>query len=161
MGFNIAFYSILSLLSVIICYQDLRSRLVSAWLLILYIVVLVTGTVWFSGFQVLIQNIISASCYFLLCTLGVFTYYFLKEGQRPKIMDSKFGWADALVCIGIGISLDIIRLILFFTAAFIISAVIGLLLQQKNKTVPLAGILVILYLVFICISACFPLDLMF
>jgi hypothetical protein len=122
--------------------------------------VLITSTIWLSGVETLLQNLISASCYFLLCTLGVFTYYFLKEKQVPKIMDSKFGWADALVCFGIGISLNIVSLILFFTGAFVLSAIIGLLLQQKNKTVPLAGILVILYLIFICISAYFPLDLM-
>jgi hypothetical protein len=160
MGLEIAFYLILSVLSLIICYQDFKSRLVSAWLLIAYVLVLILGTMWFSGGEVLLQNAVSAFCYFLLCGLGVFTYYFLKERQIPKIMDSKFGWADALVCFGIGISLNIISLILFFTGAFIISAVIGLILQQKNKTVPLAGILVILHLIFICISAYFPLDLM-
>lgn len=160
MEFKIAFYFLLSALSFIICYQDFKSRLVSVWVLIAYIGLLIGDTIWYSGIEVFIQNLISASLYFLLLTLGVFTYYFVKERQIPKIMDAKFGWADALVCIGIGISLNLVSLILFFTSAFVISAVIGLVLQQKNKTVPLAGILVVLYLIFICISIYFPLDLM-
>lgn len=74
-------------------------------------------------------------------------------------MDEKIGWADIWICLSIGISLNIVQLILFFTGAFIISALLGLLFLRKNKTVPLAGILVILYNFFFCILSIFHLDL--
>lgn len=161
MWFKIAFYLILSVVSLFICYQDFKSRLVSAWVLMLYLLLLIVSTIWFSGIEVFLKNVLSSFCYFSLCALGVFTYYFLKERQVPRIIDNKFGWADVLVCIGIGFSLSIVDLIVFFTVSFIVSALIGIVFLKKNNTIPLAGILTILYLIFICISAYFPLDLMF
>jgi uncharacterized membrane protein len=123
--------------------------------------VIITYTIYEKGIDLTIQNAIYSLVYFALCFTVIYLYYFVKERQLPKIMDSKFGWADVIICLSIGISFDFISLIVFFTGSFVISAIIGLVLQGKNKTVPLAGFLVILYLVFICISAYFPLDLVF
>lgn len=160
MIFDLVFYPILILLSFLIAYHDFRYRLVSVWLLIAFSLSIAITVVFHSGFWMLFYNSIGALCYFLLCFLGVFLVYFIKERQLPKIMDEKIGWADVIVCFAIGMSLNIIDLILFFTGSFILAAIIGLVLQQKNKTVPLAGILVIFYLLFICILKFFPIDLM-
>ncbi len=160
MAVTIAYLSILFVTSLIISFQDFKSRLVSLWVLIGYAALIIGFTILSEGINTFLQNLIMASCYFLLCLLGVFTYYFLKERQIPRIMDVKLGWADVIVCLSIGISLNLISLILFFTVSFILSAIAGIVLQQKNKTVPLAGLLVIFYFVFICISIYFPLDLM-
>lgn len=158
---QVAFYSVLTLVSFIIFYQDLKERQVSLWLLLLYTGVIITYTIYEKGIDLTLQNTIYSLAYFALCFGGIFLYYFVKERQLPKIMDVKLGWGDVAVCLSIGISLDIINLVIFFTASFVISAIIGLVLQAKNMTVPLAGFLVILYLVFICISVYFPLDLVF
>lgn len=158
---QVAFYSLLTLVSLLIFYQDLKDRLVSLWVLLLYAGLIIAYTIYEKGIDIILQNAISTVAYFALCFGIIFLYYFIKERQFPKIMDVKLGWADVIICMSIGISLDVLLLVLFFTVSFVISAIIGIVLQSRNKTVPLAGFLVILYLVFICISAYFPLDLVF
>lgn len=158
---QVAFNSLLILVSLLIFHQDLKDRLVSLWVLLLYAGIIISHTIYDKGIDITLQNAISTLAYFALCFGVIYVYYFIKERQFPKIMDVKLGWADVIVCLSIGISLDVLRLVLFFTASFVISAIIGLVMQSRNKTVPLAGFLVILYLAFICISAYFPLDLVF
>jgi hypothetical protein len=112
------------------------------------------------GFNILALNFISSLAYFGLCGLGIFTYFFWKEKKIPKLIDSKLGLADIIICLTIGVSFSFISLILFFTVAFVLSAIAGLIFF-RNRTIPLAGILVILYLIFIWFSPYFDLDLMF
>lgn len=158
---QVTYYSVLSLVSVFVFYQDFKERQVSLWLLLVYSGLIVSDTIYDLGFDNFLQNAISSVIYFSLCFTGVFLYYFLKERSIPAVIDKKIGWADVIICLTIGVSLNISSLIVFFTISFVISAIIGLILQARDKTVPLAGFLVILYLIFICISAFFPIDLMF
>lgn len=160
MTFDLVYYPLLFSFSLLIAYYDFRYRLINVWLLVAFAVTILSATIFNSGLVILGQNTISTVCYFLLCFLGVYGVYFIKEKRAPKIIDEKIGWADIIVCLAIGMSLNIIDLILFFTSSFILAAIIGLAFQQRNKTVPLAGILVIFYFVFICILKFFPIDLM-
>lgn len=158
---QVAFYSLLTLVSLLIFYQDLKDRLVSLWVLLLYGGIIISYTIYEKGIEITLQNTISSIVYFALCFGVICLYYFVKERQFPRIMDVKLGWADVIICLSIGVSLELVSLVVFFTVSFVISAIIGLVLHSRNKTVPLAGFLVIFYLVFICISAYFPLDLVF
>ena len=61
-------------------------------------------------------------------------------------MDSKIGLADVILFLAIGLTLDTVQLVLFFSGAFLISALLGLLwFNKKAQTVPLAGVLCVLY----------------
>lgn len=156
---KIVFFILLFSVSLAICIQDFKSRLVSAWLIAVFFITNVAYTVYSADWRQLFYNFIGSLLYFSLMFFVIYSYYLFKEKKWPKIMDEKIGWADIWICLAIGVSLNIVQLILFFTGAFIISALLGLLFLRQNKTVPLAGILVILYNFFFCILSIFHLDL--
>ncbi|MBL7893843.1 MAG: prepilin peptidase [Bacteroidia bacterium] len=159
MAIQLVFFSLLFFISLAIAWQDFKSRLVSVWLIIVFFAITTGNTLYSTGWLPILFNFLGTLLYFGLTFLVIYLYYFLKEKKWPKIINEKIGWADIWIFLAIGINLNIIELILFFTGAFIISALIGLLLLRQNKTVPLAGILVILYNFFFCILTIFHLDL--
>lgn len=142
MGLKIIILSLLFLGSVIISYQDFKSRLISLWAIIFYAACCIAFILKFQNIYNLLSNSISTLLYFAFVFLILFLYYFIKEKKFINIIDSKIGLGDIFIFIAIGLTLDIINLIVFFTASFFIAAIVGLFMTKQNKTVPLAGILV-------------------
>lgn len=139
---NLIIFSFLLFGSIIISYQDFKSRLISLWAIVLYACCCVACVLNFQSAYSLISNSISTLLYFAFVFLVLFIYYFIKEKKFTNIIDSKIGLGDIFIFIAIGLTLDMINLILFFTASFFIAAIVGLFMAKQNKTVPLAGILV-------------------
>lgn len=96
----------------------------------------------------LLENGIGTLCYFGICFTVVFLYYFFKEKKVPKIVDAKIGKADLILLLAIGISLPLISLIVFFTVAFSLSAVLAVVILKDKRSVPLAGMLALFYFIF-------------
>jgi len=145
---TIIFYFFFLSLTAIIAFEDFKSREISLWAIILYFIILIGNFLREKNWQILIQNIGFTLVYFGFCFLVLYLYFFIKEKKLTSIIDTKLGLADIFIFLAIGFTLDIVSLILFFTVSFSISALIGLIILGKQKTVPLAGILVILYLFF-------------
>lgn len=142
------FYLLLIFTTLIIAWQDFKERLVSLWALLLYLLNIALYTFFSGGWWVLLENGIGALCYFGICFAVLFLYYFLKEKKIPKIVDAKIGKADLLLLLAIGLSLPLVSLILFFTIAFTLSALFAVVVLKDKRSVPLAGILALIYFVF-------------
>jgi hypothetical protein len=142
------FFAVLVITTFLIAWQDFKERLVSLWVLLLYLLNNALQVFFRKGSQSLLENTIGTLCYFGICFLVLFVYYYLKEKRVPKIIDAKIGMADVLVLAAIGVSLPVIVLIPFFTIAFIISALAAMMVLKDKQAVPLAGMLVILYFIF-------------
>jgi hypothetical protein len=151
MVLKIILFSALLVASFIISYQDFRSRLISVWSIVLYSICCISAVLLFENTYSLVSNSISTLIYFSFITLVLFVFYFIKEGRFINIIDSKIGLGDILIFIAIGLTLEIINLILFFTISFCISAIVGFFLARQNKTTPLAGILVWCHFCFLLI----------
>jgi hypothetical protein len=136
----------------IIAVQDVRSRLISVWAVVLYGISCICFVIYFKNTEIFINNTIQTLIYFSLCLSIILLYYFLKEGRFLNIIDTKIGLGDILIFIAIGITLDLFNLVFFFAFSFFISALIGIRLAKKNKTTPLAGILVCLHLGFLLLT---------
>ena len=142
MWLKLLFLFLFSILAFIICRQDLKERLVSLWLLILYFLTCIASVYFLQGAYALLLNGISTLVYFGLI-FGVLTlYYFLREKKFNSLIDSRIGLADVILFLAIGLTLETVPLVLFFSATFLISALLGLFwFGKKEQTVPLAGIL--------------------
>ncbi len=144
-----AFFILLYLIcSFVIFKQDFKERLISLWVIVLFFVVSITSVYFTQGMYVLLSNAILTLIYFSFCAVVLLLYYFVKEKKLINPLDGKIGLADIFMFLAIGITQDFITLILFFSVSFVISAICGLFLQKKHKTVPLAGILVVLFCAF-------------
>jgi len=142
-------FILLMLLGAFIAYQDFKTRLISLWLIIAFgIVNIGQYLVTHSGFQ-LLENSIFCLCYFLFSYGVILLFYYVKNKKFEKIIDVKIGWGDLLIFLLIGFCIEPIHLIYFFTAGFIFSALFYILFLRKKQNVPLAGLLVIFYLVYI------------
>ncbi len=142
MPLKLLFFSVFLLLSIIICYQDFKQRLVSLWVLLLYSFTCLTSVYVLQGPYALLANTLSSLLYFGLLFGVLLLYYFFKEKKFSNPIDSKIGLADVILFIAIGITLNMLQLVPFFSGVFIISAVLGLFwFNKREQTVPLAGIL--------------------
>jgi len=135
-----------------IAYQDFKTRLISVWLLLIFTVINIIGYLFYSSFSQLIENIIFCICYFLFSYLIIIFFYFLKTRKFVKIINAKIGLADIILFIAIGFTIEPFAFILFFSASFILSLLIQLLFIHRNKQVPLAGIMVLIYVVYLLVD---------
>lgn len=149
---SIIFFCLLIVCCVVIAYQDFKTRSVSLWVLILFVAVCAASVVYFRDAVTLIYNVIGITAYFGLIWLGLKLYLYVKHKRNVKLLNEQFGAGDIWVILGLGATFNLIGNILFFCAAFTITLLIALIYSQvKNKSpqtmpVPLAGILVFLYL---------------
>lgn len=141
------YYPLLLGTSTLIARQDFKDREVSLWLLVVFTCITAVFTYLEQGWLQLLQNGVFCLLYFTLCFTVVFLYYFVRERRWPQIIDSKIGKADMMIFFAIGLALQPVQLIVFFTLAFALSLLIALLLSDK-KQVPLAGLLVVIYVIF-------------
>ena len=143
------FYSLLIPVTAYIAYQDFKDRLVSLWLLILYVFTTAVFTYTRQGWLGLLENGIGVLAYFGLCFSVLFVYYFIKEKKIPRLVDRKIGTADLIIFLAIGLSLSLPLLIIFFTIAFCLAALATFVFIRDRQSVPLAGMLVVIYIVFL------------
>lgn len=137
-----------------IIYQDLKTRLISLWLILLFAAANLTQYLFSNSVYQLLENAIFCLCYFLFSFLILLLFYFIKYKKFEKIIDNKIGWGDVLVFILIGVCIEPIHLIFFFTGAFIFSIVVYFLFLRTKTSIPLAGLIIPCYLVYLFLK-CF------
>jgi hypothetical protein len=143
-GFRI----ILLLLAIIIAGQDFRSRLIHLLLLILFLLINCAYYLTFNSYSQLLTNFLFCAGYFLFNFLIIKLYYILKGNSNEKIMDHKIGWGDIAIFLSVGVCMEPVIMIWFFTISFLLSVLLFYSFIRKN-TVPLAGFIVLFYLVYI------------
>lgn len=139
---------VLILSGLAIIYQDLKTRLMSLWLILLFAIANITLYLLEYSVYQFIENTIFCLCYFLFSFLILLLFYFIKHKKIEKIIDSKIGWGDILVFIAIGICIEPLHLIFFFTCAFIFSIVVYFLFFRKKSSIPLAGLIILSYFIY-------------
>jgi len=132
-----------------IAYQDFKTRWISLWLIISFSAINISQYLFFNSIDQFIENTIFCLCYFLFSFLILVLFYYLKSRKLENIIDKKIGWADVILFISIGCTLEPTVLIYFFTACFILSLLIQMTFLKKDRQVPLAGILSLLYLIYL------------
>jgi hypothetical protein len=140
-------------MSALIFYQDLKTRLINLWSIIClatfnYLQYLLTHSIFD-----FIENSLFCLCYFALLYGVIHLYLYFKTGRFQKIINTKLGLGDILIMPALGFCIEPLFIIPFFTAALVLSLVVQLLLVGKEKTVPLAGFLVLAYLLFFLMKA--------
>lgn len=142
----------LILSSSVLVYQDFKSRLISTWLIILFTVCNVGLYLITHSVYQFIENSIFCGSYFLFCYLILHLYFYLKTKKFQKILDTKIGLGDILIFLAIGICIEPIHLIFFFTGAFILSIIIFFLFLRSKNYIPLVGLIIPCYLVYILLA---------
>lgn len=142
MVLKLAFFILLGVFAFVVTVQDFRTRLISLWVIIGYWAICLVSTILLKSVHQLLVNAGGSVLYFTFCFSVVIAYYFIKHRRFINIIDSKIGLADLLLFGAIGITLELAQLILFFASGFCFAAFAGYYLSKKEKTVPLAGILV-------------------
>lgn len=156
---NPAFYlfsSALCLSSAIISYQDFKIRLVSLWVLIILAISCIGSVLYFRDAITLLYNFVGTIIYLGFIWLILKGYLFLKFKKHKTIINQFLGMADVVAIICLGCTFNFIGLIFFFCFGFIfalISFLISIAFKKEKEptNVPLAGLLVISYIIFIII----------
>ena len=164
MGLKTTLLVLLFILSFLILLQDLRDRLVSLWLLMSFGLLNVVSVVSLRGLQTLFENSISISVYMGLLYLILRLYFNFKYGKSQKIFDTQIGWADILIIFFIGVTFNMLGLILFFSVSFVISLILAIMniilfSKKKSETIPLAGFLVAIYFIAIMLLSYFEINI--
>ncbi len=131
-----------------IVFEDFKSRLISLWLIIVYSL---SGLILFliqNPLLDLLINSIFCACYLVICLLILKLYFFLKEGNKVRLIDNKIGIADIILIMVIGSLIKPEIQTCFFSATLVLTLLLHLLSNKRDVSVPLAAYLVIAYLIF-------------
>lgn len=132
----------------VLIYQDFKSRLINTWLIILFTLSNVCLYLISHSIYQFIENTIFCISYFLFCYLILHLYFYLKTKTFQKILDTKIGLGDVLIFLSIGICIEPIHLIFFFTGTFIISIIISFIFFELKTYIPLVGLIIPCYLIY-------------
>lgn len=131
-----------------IVYQDFKSRLISLWLIVIFAVANISQYLLLHSAYQLLENSIFCLVYFLFSFLVIFLFYYIKHKKFEKIIDSKIGWGDIFIFLILGVCIEPVHLIFFFTAAFIISISVYFLFLRAKVSIPLAGLIIPIYIIY-------------
>ena len=140
----------LGISSLIVLIQDFKYREISLWVLLLFGLSCLMSLLVQRDFETLLYNSLATLCYLTLLWLIIKLYLFVKFKKNKTIINEQLGLADVLIIFFIGITFNLIGLILFFCFGFVFSLVwfllYNLLMKEKAKeNIPLAGLLVLFY----------------
>jgi hypothetical protein len=144
---NWIFLILILLSSIAITYQDFKYRLISVWVIVVFAMVSVGDYLYLNGPYQLLENGIMLLLYILLSYLSLVLFYYLKTRSFVKLIDNKIGLGDILLIMIIGLCLEPMTMIVFFTLTFFLSVVLQIALI-RNKSVPLAGIVAISFTIY-------------
>lgn len=131
-----------------IVYQDFKFRLISLWLIIVFAVANIAQYLLMHSVYQLLENTIFCLAYFLFSFLVVLIFYYIKHKKFEKIIDSKIGWGDVFIFLALGVCIEPVNLIFFFTAAFIVSISVYFLFLRAKVSIPLAGLIIPIYIIY-------------
>lgn len=132
-----------------IVYQDFRSRRISVWLIILFSIASVTASILSAGIEQYFNQALICALYLMFCYATIHLYFYVKEKRFTKIIDNRVGLGDVLLAFIVGSCLPPEHLIYFFTIAFLVAIVFSLIFLRKSSTIPLAGILIPVYFLYL------------
>lgn len=146
----------LILSSSLILFQDFKQRLVSLWVLLLFGLTCIISVLLNRGIETLLYNILFTCIYIGLIWLILKLYLYFKFKTNKPILNEQLGLADVLTILFIGLTFNAVGLVFFFCFGFIFSLLCFMLYvlgskHKKNEHIPLAGLLVVFYVLTIFI----------
>ena len=140
-----AIYAVLMVVLIIVALQDFRERRIywllvpSAFLLFFLSSVKTVGIA--EGIKFSLYN----ALFFILQLILIFLYYLIKHRELTNIINRYLGLGDVLFVLAICPAFSPANFILFYLAGLILALatffVLGLIQRDKNKEIPLAGVL--------------------
>ncbi len=160
---SIVLFTLLLVCSIIILYQDFKERQVSLWVLLVFGLVAISSVLYYRDKEALFYSGIGIFLYGSLIWLILKLYLFLKFKRNKRILDEQLGLADVLVIFFIGLTFNTVSMIFFFSFGFVfslISFLIYSILKRNNdgQSIPLAGLLVIFYVISIIVLNLIPFN---
>jgi hypothetical protein len=146
------YWILLFVSSVLIAYQDFKTRFISVWLIALFGMVNSLLYLQTHSTYEWLENTLFCSAYFLLCYLVLHLYFFIKTKRFQTILDTKIGWGDVLLFFLIGSCITPVFMIYFFTLSFVMALLFQLIAVRNSKNIALAGILVICNFLYLLLS---------
>jgi hypothetical protein len=131
-----------------IVYQDFKDRRISIWVICVFFITNSIYVICKTGLHQLVEQAVFGIFYLLICYSVIHLYFFLKSGRFSRLFDDKLGWGDVMIAFIVGCGLPALHLIYFFTASLIF-ALLFVVVVHRNKSIPLAGILVPCYFVYL------------
>lgn len=120
-------------------------RLISVWLILCFGLVNISQYIFLNSVSALVENLVFCFAYFLFSYLVIHLFYFIKTKKFQKVLDEKIGWGDIWLILLTGCCIAPVVMIYFFTLTFVAAVLIQFLFLRKDKTIALAGMLVICY----------------
>lgn len=157
------FFVLLILSSGVICIQDFKERFVSLWILLVFGLLAVSSVLYYKNVNTLLINLLGTIIYGSFIWLVLKLYMLLKFKRNRTILNSQLGMADVLIFLFIGLTLNTIGMILFFCFGFLFSLFGFIMYSTLNKniktsTIPLAGLLVLFYVITIIVFNFFTIN---
>lgn len=139
------------LFSLLIAFQDFKSRSVSVLYLAGFTIVSVLyGIYQFQWQQMLWWFLFNIG--FLVFQGAVLSLYYFIKYRSFKLLSSSLGGADIWILVTLAFSFDFVGFIIFTCLSFIIAIgyyiVINNILKKQVKEIPLAGIITLFFLLF-------------
>lgn len=141
---NLLLLCLLVLCSIGIAVQDFKTRLISVWLIVIFTISNIALYLLLNSIYKFIENIIFCICYFLFSFLIISLFYYVKTKKIEPVINRKIGLGDIIIFFSVGICIEPIHLVYYFTLNFIIAIIVHLI-SGDQKTIPLAGITVITF----------------
>jgi hypothetical protein len=138
----------------VILVQDLKSRAVY-WILfpVLIIVLLLLNYFQYRSLSAIWQPVLINMGFLLLQLILVSAYFSIKHGRWINITDSLLGLGDILFLLSVASYLSAVNFLFFYVVSLIL-ILFGWLVWQpqtgkKDKTIPLAGMQALLFMLFL------------
>lgn len=143
---------VLLITSIVIIIQDFKERKISLIAILLFGALCFTITYLYQGFDILKENSLNSFLYILLLWLSLTAIISIKNRKLTQIIDNQIGLGDVFLLFFIGITFDALSMVVFFSASFIFSLALSLILiKNNNNSSPLAAFLLIFYILVIFI----------
>lgn len=139
-----------------IAYQDLKTRLISLWLILVFGAVTIALYLNNHSVRELAENMLFCLLYFLFSYLVLQLFYVVKTKKCTRLLDTKIGLGDVVLYFVVGSCFSPADMVLFFTITFITALAFHFIFLRKSKTVALGAFLMICYSVQLAYSSCTP-----
>lgn len=142
--------------SILIVFQDFKERKISLIVLLTFGFSISAIVFLNYGISVLLRNSISSLLYILFTWVILCLVFSIKSKKFDYIIDNQLGLGDIITMFFLGISFNIVGQIMFFATSYIFSLVVFAMITYQIKKdslrlIPLAGLMVIFYILVICI----------
>jgi len=144
--------SLIILVLLYVCYQDLKQRAIHLLTFVLLTIVLVGANYWTSGSLVTINFLLNCS-YLVILMIILYLYFRVRFGSW-NLLDKGLGLGDIVFWFVVSLYLEFYWFVIWFNASMILALLIHFLLREfswygNRQKIPLAGLQAIILISFI------------